>query len=80
MRVPGVGGARIGGYLTHWSEMSDADLTAIVAFLKTIPAVENEVPRSSFTWSPTPGAGHHGSAIEIENPARCGVFRTNKLS
>ena len=53
VRTPGVGWARIQLYLTGGNQMHDADLAAIGAYMKTIPAIENAVPKSSFkvAWS-----------------------------
>ena len=59
VRTPGVGGARIQAYLTHWNGMSASDLAAIVAYLATIPPIENAVPRSTFT----PGVADRGRPI-----------------
>lgn len=48
VRAPGVGGARIQAYLTGANEMSETDLAAMAAYLKTIPPIRNPVPKSTF--------------------------------
>jgi mono/diheme cytochrome c family protein len=48
VKTPGVGGARVQAYLTGSNRMTDRDLAAIAAYLRTIPPIKNKVPESSF--------------------------------
>jgi len=44
--------------LAGWSKMTDADMDAVATFVKSIPAIKNKVPKSTFKPNPPPpGAG-----------------------
>jgi hypothetical protein len=44
-------------YQSGWFRLEDADGKALVAFLRSLPAVKNKVPESTFVANPPPGAG-----------------------
>ncbi len=49
-------------YQTTWSQLTDADATAVATYIKSIPAVRNKVPKSTFKPGPAMEAmkGAHG--------------------
>jgi len=49
-------------YVPAWSKISDADIAAIVAYLRSVPAVDNAIPKSTFKpHAPPPPGGEPGA-------------------
>ena len=60
-------------YLAGWSKVEDKDLAAIGAYVKTIPAIKNKVPKSTFKMimmGPPggPADGHAAAAATVVMP------------
>ncbi len=67
-------------YQAGWSTLADKDLAAIAAFIKTIPAEKNKVPKSAFKprpMGPPPGADA-GSAAGSGSGAAAGSGSATK--
>ncbi len=62
-------------YLMGWAKIPDADMSAIVAFLRTLPPVDNAIPKSTFKpHGPPPGdappAADAGAAPDDKGDAK----------
>lgn len=57
-------------YVAAWSKISDADIAAVIAYLRSVPAVDNAIPKSTFKphAAPPPG-GAPGAAPAADGGA-----------